>query len=129
MLTGSLATAPAESLAFHMQREAEENGKKNMIVLLPCEIKFFSYHAAFDFAFKLARASLANSWETLDAVRPGGARCCSCVAACCCAPVLRVLVEQNERTTDCRLKAFPMRTLYMVIWQLFDAARAAAVAE
>lgn len=44
------------------------------------------------------------------------------------APVLRVLVEQNERTTDCRLKAFPMRTLYMVIWQLFDAARAAAAA-
>lgn len=80
MLTGSLATAPAESLAFHMQREAEENGKKNMIVLLRCEIKFFSYHAAFDFAFKLARASLANSWETLDAVRPGGAPCCSCAA-------------------------------------------------
>lgn len=56
-----------------MQRGAEENGKKNMIVLLPCEIKFFSYRAAFDFAFKLARAALANSWETLDAVRPGGA--------------------------------------------------------
>lgn len=84
MLTGSLATAPAESLAFHMQRGAEENGKKNMIVLLPCEIKFFSYHAAFDFAFKLARALLANSWETLDAVRPGGARCSSCAAVLLC---------------------------------------------
>lgn len=70
--------------SLHMQRGAEENGKKNMIVLLPCEIKFFSYHAAFDFAFKLARASLANSWETLDAVRPGGARCCSCAAVLLC---------------------------------------------
>lgn len=69
--------------SLHMQREAEANGKKNMIVLLPCEIKFFSYHAAFDFAFKLARASLANSWETLDAVRPGGAPCCSCAVLLC----------------------------------------------
>lgn len=72
-----------------MQRGAEENGKKNMIVLLPCEIKFFSCRAAFDFAFKLARAALANSWETLDAVRPGGARCClmllgaAAVLLCC----------------------------------------------
>lgn len=62
-----------------------------MIVLLPCEIKFFSYRAAFDFAFKLARALLANSWETLDAVRSlklNGTLCdlmlvlllCSCAA-------------------------------------------------
>lgn len=106
-------------------KEAEENGKKNMIVLLPCEIKFFSYRAAFDFAFKLARALLANSWETLDAVRsfsssmgPGATWCWCCS---CASVLLRVLVDQNERTTDCRLKAFPMRTLYMVIWQLFDA--------
>lgn len=61
-----------------------------MIVLLPCEIKFFSYRAAFDFAFKLARASLANSWETLDAIggcwRPQELRClclCLCSASAC----------------------------------------------